>query len=408
MFNLIYQICTFLISIALFPLFFFSRKGKVNLPQRYGQWSVEIEDCVWIHAASFGEVNALTPIIAKMRERSPGQKILVTTMTANGLAKASEIADYQFLAPFDNVIWIQRALDKVKFKKLIISETEIWPAMISYALNRNVPVFQINARISDYTVGTYKKLKFFLAPLLNKFAKIVVINQESKDRFHQIGVKENLLQVGGYSKYDLKAAIESPAQADDLHKLFFSDGAPVITLGSIRPEEEKVWFPAIAKAYSQGLVFNVIVAPRHQEKFDFFAEKLKEYGLESAKFSTKNGGEKIILLDLMGKLSDVYSFSNLAFIGATLVDIGGHNPLEPACYECAICVGPFYNNVRDIVENLRKENGIIFVNDSEQALELIKRVCNKDQEIIRSGQAAHGFWAANQGASSLIVENIGY
>jgi 3-deoxy-D-manno-octulosonic-acid transferase len=408
--KLIYGFCSLIASVVLFPFFLIAPRGRKNLSQRYGAWDANIADCIWIHAASYGEVTALLPVVKVLREKFPSSKILFTCMSQTGVEKAGEIADYSYLCPFDNSIWYSKAFKNIQFKTLIITETEIWPAMIEFALKRGASLYLINARISDYTIENYKRLSFVFRPLLNKFRKIVCVNADSVDRFLKLGVKKELLLAGGYSKYDIEPSVRTTEEAKNIKENYFSSDAPVLTLGSIRPGEEEIWIRAVLKAFNAGFEFNLVVAPRHKEKFEFFANKLTETGLNFERYSQLTNqaalNRKIILLDTMGKLSDVYSFSGLAFIGATLVNIGGHNPLEPACYHCAICVGPYYNNIRKVVEDLRNEGGITVFTTSDEAFSLIKMLCEQSAVLRDSGEKAHLFWQKNFGSSARIAAEI--
>ncbi len=410
MLNIVYQIISFILSLIAFPFFYGNRRGRFKIEERYGYWGSVIRDgqVIWIHAASFGEVNAITPFIELLKNKFPKFKILITVTSDTGYNKALKIADYVHICPFDNYIWLKQALHKINIKYFIVTETEIWPAMLSYISGRRIPAFLINARISDYTLGIYRNLKFFISPLLNQFHKLCVINHESEERFIALGVNKALISVSGYSKYDIEPQVKSKNEAEIIRKNYFDNLFPVITLGSIRPNEEKIWFPAVKKAILKNLKFNLIVAPRHQDKFTYFAEKLSENGLDYIKYTElKIPSHKTILLDTMGKLSQAYSFSDLAFIGASLVNIGGHNPLEPACYQCAICIGPYYNNVREIVERLLNKNAITVIDNTEEAYQLICKAADRNSELADSSKNANLIYQENFGSSMKIINSLG-
>lgn len=414
--NSIYQFITLIFSFILFPFFFINKRGRKNIFQRYGFWdlnSVRVpQDFIWLHAASFGEVNALIPFIKILKGKYPQYKILLTTVSDSGLKKARQAADYAFLCPFDNMLWLHKALSGLKIRFLIVSETEIWPAMLAYAKSKKIPAFLINARISDYTLPFYSLFSFFLKQFLNQFIKVLAVNHESADKFKMLKVTESRIKVCGYTKYDIKPELTTQEQIQSLYDKFFENKAPVLALGSIRPEEEEIWFPAIRQAQNEGFDFNIIIAPRHNEKTEFFKAKLMQHEIDFDSYSvlkseSKPSSKKAILLDTMGDLSAVYSFSDLSFVGATLVNIGGHNPLEPVQYKSAVCCGPHYNNIRDIIDILRDIDAVFIIKTREQAYQLIRKLAGDLSEIKHKAEKAFKFWLSISGASEKILEQIG-
>jgi 3-deoxy-D-manno-octulosonic-acid transferase len=181
-------------------------------------------------------------------------------------------------------------------------------------------------------------------------------------------------------------------------------------LGSLRNGEEQVWFPALKSAWDSGLKFKVIIAPRHAERFDYFWGEVASLGRSAARWSSgissELGEHDVLLLDTFGVLEEAYAGGDLAFVGATLVDIGGHNPFEPAMYRVPVVVGPYSSVIREPVSLMRERGGIIEVQDSSELLALLKRVCAGEPELHRVGQAGYAVFASQRGASGRALEVI--
>jgi 3-deoxy-D-manno-octulosonic-acid transferase len=181
----------------------------------------------------------------------------------------------------------------------------------------------------------------------------------------------------------------------------------VITLGSVRPGEEAWWFDALMALKERGLAAKMIVAPRHAEKFSYFADRIASLGLPFARWSEINSWSSvdhdILLLDTMGKLEDAYAVADLAFVGATLVDIGGHNPMEPAMYAAPVVVGPYTSVVRDVVDDMRSLGGIVEVRDAASILRALERAAQRDPLMRQIGEKGQRVWEQHRGAAERIT-----
>jgi len=190
----------------------------------------------------------------------------------------------------------------------------------------------------------------------------------------------------------------------------------VLVLGSLRPGEERYWFPGLA-AFRGGAPLNVVVAPRHQERFEYFAERLSAHGLAFRRRSGAAGSEfssdprqlapDVVLLDTLGELERVYSFADAAFIGGSLVPgFGGHNPLEAAAYGVCVAMGPHCENVDDLIESLRERGGYIPLRTAEDAGALIARLSAGDAGLAAVGRQGREVWRLNSGAADRIMAAV--
>lgn len=384
------------------PSFLLSERGRTRVRERFGSWKVPPGEYTWFHGASMGEMRGLIPLIAKFRETYPDRRVLVSATSVTGVNAAANLADATAILPFDHQYWIRRALRGISIRKLLIAETEVWPCLLEEMAARNVDVCFVNGRISKHSFPRYLSFAGSLvrAPL-SAVSNILCSDNVSADRYRILGAVKT--SVVGNTKYDAKPSVQSREEAAGLKKLFFREDIPVFTIGSIRPGEEKVLFPALALLLARNIPLNVVVAPRHKEKFSYFEGRLKEHGIafrkwsEREKWSSEDWKVNVVLLDGLGMLEKVYSFSNLAFIGATLVDIGGHNPMEAAAYGVPIVTGPYISNIEEVAESLLVEGGMIEVHTSHDLEGLLAHLAEKPGEFFEKGRNALKVWAGHQG-----------
>jgi 3-deoxy-D-manno-octulosonic-acid transferase len=407
----LYNMATLGASFPLFFLMLLKPRGRAKLWERYGLWHSKLEDCVWFHGASVGEINGLIPVMNRVKAGLPDLPILVSATSVTALEKAGSVAEEAHLLPLDNPLWLSLALKSLRVRAFVFSETELWPALISYLHRRQVPMCLVNARISDYSYPRYRRLRPLLAPILSKLSMILASSSSSAERFVTLGAAPEKVEVAGNSKYDLKPAVTSGEEAQRLRKLFFQSDAPVVVLGSLRPDEEAFWFPVLAQIKARGQELNVIVAPRHAERFAWFEARLKEFGLPYGKWSEhsqdrERGCSSLIFLDTMGDLAKVYSFADLAFVGGTLADYGGHNPLEPAPYGCCIALGPYVANILELAQHMEAQRAVMRITSQNDIEALLQRVVECDPELKYCGRRACEFWKETSGATDRIYQRI--
>jgi len=354
----------------------------------------------------------MLPVIGKCRSRFPDQKILLTATSSTGLEKAAGSADYLRLLPFDHPLWLQKALRRVRPRIFIFGETELWPNLLDRLAEGKIPMLLVNGRLSEFSQRYYKLLRPLYQKCLEKLTAIFALNDKYRLRFLELGVEPDRVKVTGNAKYDSRPSVQAQSDAALLKARFFSDNAPVIVLGSFRPGEETFWFPVLSAGFKAGAVLNVVVAPRHNEKVRYFAERLQLAGLEFELWSALKsrgapGAARIVLLDTMGELEPSYSFANLAFVGGTLVEgIGGHNPLEAAAYGVPLAAGPHCENIDDVVAALSAAGAMLFIEQPEDVNKLIERVCAADEDLRRAGARARAVWDRHTGAGEVIVNQI--
>lgn len=402
--QLIYNAVTFVMSVPVGVAFLFHSRGKVRLRERFGFWQPITVPVIWLHGASVGEVNGLLQLIPGLRAAHPDVKILLTATSVTGLARAEGAVEYNRLMPFDAYPWIWLATRNLSVKKFIFSETEIWPALLGYLQRRNVPCFMVNATITDFTYKKYLYISWLIRPVLESLQGVAAASLHSQKRLETLGVPGSNMECTGNSKYDSTPSPIDPQDVAESKQAFLGTLKPVIVLGSIRPGEEGYWFPVL-HAHSDSIVW--IIAPRHAEKFDYFAAALQSLQVPFTRWSSLPAGTvadtSVVLLDTMGFLGRVYAIANLAFIGGTLIPgIGGHNPLEAAGYGTPVTLGPYYRNVSAIVDEMRDCDGCFCVSSVHDIQGLVDQILSKDPTVAAVGKRGAVIAERNRGATDRI------
>jgi 3-deoxy-D-manno-octulosonic-acid transferase len=415
----IYPALSMLLSISIVPIFLCFKRGRARLGERFGLWKISpafLEGhkdlgLVWFHGASMGEMKGLLPIVKRFREEFPEVAVLVTATSVSAFPVIEHYADEVHLLPFDSPVWVSNILKRIQPTLFVCGETEVWPALYLRLAEEGVPLVLVNARLSLQSFRSFHKMRVLFTPILLTIARVLASERRSAERFHDLGVPKSRVAVAGNAKYDSEPSIRSDSEREEIRSRHFADTAPIIVLGSIWPEEEKLWFPVIAECLERDIKINFIVAPRHSEKFDLFALLLKQYKIPFIRRSQDfDGGiaSRVILLDTLGELEGVYSVASLAFIGGSVrKDVGGHNPLEAAAYGVPIAMGKHREVVEEICEVLKEAPGLFEISTEEDVRSLIEMIIQKPDVMRHYGEGAHATWKSYCGATERIVSALG-
>lgn len=397
---LIYRLFTKIGFIILYPfLYLIFRKNQFK--QRITIKSHVLENTIWVHASSLGEVNAVKPLIVKMIEEYPRYTFLMTSMTKTGLDAAKKMSSkliiYPF--PFDTRKIMKRAFKIFNPKAIIIVETEIWPNMIDIASKIHIPIIMVNARISDKSYPKYKLTRFFWKSI---FQKITLVNAQSeidKERFQYLGspVVENANNL----KFSITLPKYEQSELRKAWKYLFNDF--IIVFGSSRPGEEKLIYDIAKKLKFTIPRLKVIIVPRHLYRISEIENIFPrdEYCL----FSENYPDRMFTIVDEMGILPQVYALSNISIIGGSFFNFGGHNPIEAAIYEKAVIIGPYHYSCLDLVTKFKAKEGIIVSNCDNLQQDILK-LYNNIETRIKYGKNAIEVINENQNSLELHLENI--
>jgi len=337
----------------------------------------EGKNVIWVHASSVGEVKAIEGLIHAIKKSWPQMHIYLSTMTATGRQVASKIegVDRIFAFPFDLDWVMQRYMKIIKPSMLVIVETEIWPNLILAARRYGVPVFFVNARMRQESYNQYKLFTFALRKLLQD-VHVLAIAGDDAQRFTKLGAGE--VEVVGNLKFDAVGAAD-PDKAARTRKELGLDARPVFIAGSVREGEERFVVDAIAYACEHIPGLFSLVAPRHPESIDVITRALNEKSLSwEFKSSYERDNADVLVVDTVGELFDLYGASDVAFVGGSLIDLGGQNILEPVSWGVPTLHGPFMSNFNWALDAIQGNTVIV---KTPQDLALLMVECFRNIDI---------------------------
>ncbi len=325
---------------------------RADLLQRLGRVPRAEAGCVWVHGASVGEALAAVRLLSRLRDE--GSSVFGSLTTASGrrvLQRALPELSCS-LAPIDHPWCVDLALARLRPGALVLVETELWPSLVAGAERRGVPVVVVSGRISDRSLPRYQHFRRWLAPTLGRLDRIGARSQLDAERFVALGAAPERVRITGDLKLDPPAAASAPAP-----ELVAALGkAPILVAGSTHAGEEAAALTALAACEQAGQQAVLVLAPRHLERVERVEREARAAGRVVHRRSALSGqplaSGDVLLLDSLGELPSLYAIASLAFVGGTLVPIGGHNLLEPIQAGCPTCFGPELANVRQAAQLL--------------------------------------------------------
>jgi 3-deoxy-D-manno-octulosonic-acid transferase len=314
---------------------------------------------IWVHAASVGEVMAATPILRAYRELRPEDEIVMSVITPGGYEVAASLigrwVQAVFYAPFDVPWAVSRVVRQLSPALFVVLETELWPNLLHLLSRSGARVVLVNGRLSDRSIGRYRRLRLFFAWVLSHFDRILVQTERDAERFQQIGASPACVEVLGMAKFDQATERLSKEQRNALrHELKLPEVAPVWVVGSTRlSEEERIVIEAYRQARLELPDLVLVHAPRHIERADEVAELMRAAGLHPVRrtaLSEVEGPVEQLILDTLGELANVYAVADVAFLGNSLIPPGGgQNLLQALAQGKPVLYGKYTSNFRDVV-----------------------------------------------------------
>jgi 3-deoxy-D-manno-octulosonic-acid transferase len=362
---------------------------------------------IWVHAASLGEVRVAAPIIHALRQMLPTVSILLSVVTDHGRELAVQSLGNQaavISAPLDFLCTVRKALSRTHPHAMVFLETELWPIWICEAHRMGIQTALVNGRISETSHKRYLKLKPLFRSVLDNVDGLSMIQEIHAKRIITMGADPRRVTIQGNAKYDMLGDLPDPNTTARMRRIFNVDTQPVFIAGSTRRGEENLVLDAYEKILNTFPDTILILAPRHVDRTRQVAALLRRRGFRCQLRSDLGDGkaerlERAVILNSFGELFNVYSVGTIVFVGASLVPLGGQNPLEPAAWGKTVLYGPHMENFLDAIAILEEANAGFAVGTSEELADKAVWFLSRPDEMDAVGSRARDAVRKNQGAA---------
>ena len=412
---ILYNILLVFATILLFPYFLVklisAPKYRGGISQKLGRVRKGVLKIlkksprpIWVHAVSVGEVMAAHPLIRELKKKYPHKKLILSTVTVTGNYTARQRvpeADEVFYFPFDYPWIVRRVIAWINPAVVLVAETELWPNFFRELKKAGIPSAVVNGRISPHSYRNYIKLRGFFKKVFENVDLFCMQSEADAVRIKEIGAAADKVLITGNLKFDQKILTTQAIPVS------IPQGRKVITAGSTHRGEEAILLEIFKKLRDKYPALVLIIAPRHPERFDEVEGLINKAGYECQRRSGLKGPVKdILLLDTIGELRSFYSVCDIAFVGGSLVKVGGHNLLEPAAMKKPVIFSRYMYNFKEISEALISSGGGIIVKDKEDLYDKIDNLLADQALARRIGMNAFKVIEANTGATKRTVELI--
>ncbi|MBR2215901.1 MAG: tetraacyldisaccharide 4'-kinase [Selenomonadaceae bacterium] len=413
----LYNIAAIIVVVLIIPMFMIRSVREKGFVERIRQSlgffpegaldKVAKKNCIWVHAASVGEIVATSPLIKEFRKEFPQSPILVSVVTTSGYEMANRIikdADSIIYFPLDLPWLAGHVLRRIHPRIFLPVETELWPNFFKTARELRIPVMMVNGRISDKSVKRYKHLRSILKDMIGTVKMFAMQSPIDADYIQRLGAPPELVTVTGNTKFDQTYTDVSPEEKEQILAemgLTGSDG--ILLAGSTHRGEEEHVLKAFAAVREKHPKARLVIAPRELLRTMEVQHICRKAGYTVAtrtELQKRPGnGEDIIVLDTIGELGKIYSVGDVIYVGGSLISHGGHNILEPAAHGKAIIVGHNMFNFKDTHSLFTKRNACITVNDGDELARETVRLFDDVDLRQRMEQETLAIVNENKGAS---------
>lgn len=366
---------------------------------------------LWIHAVSVGEVNAAEPLIKALRGDYPNAPLVITTVTPTGKARVHQLfgdSVFHVYLPYDLPFSVGRFLKRIRPRLALIVETEIWPNLYHACHRRGIPLMIVNARLSERSMRGYKPLRSIVRSALRCVQLIAAQSRTDAARYRLLGGESDQIVVTGNMKFDMPIPVGAVAEGASLRDRW-GPRRPVWIAASTHEGEEQMVLEAHLQVLKRLPDALLLLAPRHPERFRSVEHAVRGLGFSVATRSVDGVpslSDQVFVIDAMGQLMPFFATADVAFVGGSLVPIGGHNVLEPASLSTPVLVGPHTFNFEEITRSLVQHGGARRVSDREglgtEALNLLRDPVAREQ----MGLAAQQVFERERGAVKRIMQLI--
>jgi 3-deoxy-D-manno-octulosonic-acid transferase len=341
--------------------------------ERLGITPLRLKDCIWFHSVSVGETLAAEPLVRKLMEDFPEERIVITTTTPTGSDAVLRLYKgydniYHTYIPYDVKPFINSFFVKLNPQMLVIVETEIWPNILCKCFAEDIPVIITNARLSKRSMTRYSKIPLSKEYFFNLLAHVSAQDPIDAERYKELGVLEENVSVTGNIKYNMIVPADLQEKTQEL--VGNIKGRPVWVAGSTHDGEENVILEAHKKILKIKPDCLLILVPRHKERFNKVSALITEHGLEHQRRkesgNSLSDSTQVYLADTMGELMQMYYVADITFVAGSVISKGGHNMLEPASLAKPVISGKNLKNFVEIAKSLTKNDALEIATTSSE------------------------------------------
>lgn len=371
------------------------------------------KEIIWVHAVSVGETIAAAPLIRRLQQRYPQALLAVTTTTPTGSERVRALfgdSVYHSYAPYDLPDALNRFLARLQPRLLMVMETELWPNLVHACHQRNIPVMLANGRLSAKSAAGYRRVPWLTAPMLTELTLAAVQHKDDGERFLALGLAPEKLLITGNIKFDVEISASQRQQAEALGSLWRGQKQRSVWLvASTHRGEDELILAAFRKILNRHPELLLVLVPRHPDRFDQVATLCAEAGFSLVRRSqqqTPAPEHQILLGDTMGELMQFYGACDIAFVGGSLVPVGGHNLLEPAAWAIPVLSGPSLFNFAEASSLLLAAGGLQLCDSPEEIVQAVSALLENKARGQEMGAAALAVVAENRGALERLLAGI--
>lgn len=425
MWYLLYNSLLLLVSPVILFVLLAKQRCRRGLPQRLGLLAGTSSPkpavgagCIWIHAVSLGEVVAAAPLVRDLRRRYPAARLVVSTVTETGREAVEQrlegVAEHRY-APLDFPWVVNQAIDQLQPSLYVFVETELWPNLLRTLRRRKVPSILVNGRLSTRSFERQRLpvIRGFYRTMLNMISCCLMQSERDAQRMIELGAEPSRVRCTGNIKFDQPIPqVAAGEMVISKASLGLTDREQLLVAGSTHPGEEEAIVDAYQALGAEFSDLRLVLAPRHIERAAQVEQMIRIKGLTVSRRSTGGKesmagiGPRVLVLDTRGELALLYRDAVVAFVGGTLVPVGGHNLLEPAVWGKPVLFGPHTDHCAEVAALLVNAQGGRVIRDEQDLAQVVRELLRNPDVVQRMGLAAQQVVADNQGALQRSMEII--
>jgi 3-deoxy-D-manno-octulosonic-acid transferase len=417
MWNVFYNGLLLLAAPVILAILLAKPRCRRGLLERFGLSAPRVRTdgrpLIWMHAVSLGEVVAIAPLVRELHRRHPDYRFAVSTATETGRDAVEQrltgIAEHLY-APLDFPWSVSRTIDRLQPALYVFIETELWPNLLRRLARQGVPTIMVNGRLSTKSYGRQRRppIRWLYERILPSLRLCLMQSDRDVERIISLGADPRSVVRTGNIKFDQPLPV--PDRKLTRADLGLAAETPLLVAGSTHAVEEEIVVEAYMAVLARHPSAQLLLAPRHIERADAVEAMVRDRGLtvrrRTATQAPPSLRPQVVILDSRGELAAVYEQATVAFVGGTLVPIGGHNLLEPAFWAKPVLFGPYTDHCVEIANLFVQAGGGCRVSTVEELAATLARLFDQHEECVRMGQAAQRMVRENQGALEATIEAI--